>query len=59
MDKDAGTVSVLTRGDLLAESGDPTGQAERSVLGGQESAEAIVPEPSLWEGPNIKTGWVP
>ena len=49
-DRCGGTVSVLTRGDLPAESGEPTGEAERSVLGGQESAEAIVPtgEPCRW-----------
>ena len=45
-----GIVSVLTRGDLPAESGDPTGEAERSVLGGQEAAEAIVPLEGLKVG---------
>lgn len=55
-DRCGGIVSVLTRGDLPAESGEPTGQTERFVLGGQESAEAIVPagEPEGGEGPNVE-----
>ena len=55
-DRCGGTESVLTRGDLPAESGEPTGEAERLTLGGQESAEAIVPvgEPGGGEGPNVE-----
>jgi hypothetical protein len=55
-DRCGGIVSVLTRGDLPAGSGEPTGEAERPVLGGQESAEAIVPagESVGGEGPNVE-----
>ena len=55
-DRCGGIESVLTRGDLPAESGEPTGQAERPGLGGQGSAEAIVPaEESVGgEGPNVE-----
>ena len=42
-DRCGGIVSVLTRGDLPAGSGEPTGLIERWGLGGQGSAEAIVP----------------
>jgi len=53
-DKCAGKVNVLTWGDLLAgRNGKPDREVRQSE---QESAEAIVPEPSRGEGPNIKRG---
>ena len=49
-------VSVLTRGDLLAELVEPTGPVVRWGWRRQGSAEAIVPveEPGDGEGPNVK-----
>ncbi len=52
--KDAGKVSALTWGGLPSgRKGNPGCEAR---LRRQKSAEAIVPPPSRWEGPNIEEG---
>jgi hypothetical protein len=51
--KDAGKASVLTWGDLSSGCGSSNPDPEVR-LRRQGSAEAIVPSPLRWEGPNIK-----
>ncbi len=52
----AGKVNVLTWGDLLSGHDGSGNSGQETRLRRQESAEAIVPSPSRWEGPNDKPG---
>jgi len=55
--KGAGKASGLTWGDLRSGCGS-SNPGREARLRRQGSAEAIVPSPSRWEGPNIEKGQV-